>query len=72
MDLAFLLAAADGAAEHSQTPFYIVGIMLAAFAVFAAVFGIMRPDLGSAGAGAISGIGAILVVATVVTMLAVS
>ena len=73
MDLVTLLAAAEGAAEEpSQTPFLVVGGILAAFAVIAAVFGLMRPNLSSAGAGAISGIGAILVVAAAVTMLAVS
>jgi hypothetical protein len=74
MDLLTLLAAAEGAAESesAETPFYIVGSMLAGFAVIAAAIGLMRPNMGSAGAGAISGIGAILVVATMATILAIA
>ena len=75
MDLAtLLLAAAEGTAESesAQTPFYIVGILLAAFAVIAAAIGLMRPNLASGPSAALSGIGAVLVVATMVTVLVVS
>ena len=74
MDLVTLLAAAEGAAESksAETPFFIVGGLLAAFAVIAAAIGLMRPNLASGPANALSGIGAVLVVATMVTVLVVS
>ena len=75
MDLAtLLLAAAEGAAESesSETPFFIIGGLLAAFAVVAAAIGIARPNLASSVSNALAGIGTVLVVATMVTFLVVS
>lgn len=72
MDLVTLLATAAGESETSETPFFVIGGALAVFAVVASLIGIMRPNLPSSAAGALSGIGALLAVATMVTMLAVS
>jgi hypothetical protein len=69
-----LLAAAEGTAESetAETPFYIIGGLLAAFAVIAAAIGLMRPNLASGPASALAGIGAVLVAATMITVLVVS
>jgi hypothetical protein len=65
MDLVTLLAAA--AEEHrSETPFYIAGGVLAAFAVLISVLGFMRPAFptGPGGARAVMGTGVVLVAVT--------
>ena len=75
MDLLTLLATVENASAESEageTPFFIIGGLLAAFAVIAAVIGLMRPNLAEGPAKALSGIGAVLVVATMVTVLVVS
>ncbi len=75
MDLLTLLATAENAAaesESGETPFFIIGGLLAVFAVVAAAIGLMRPNLADGPARALSGIGAVLVVATMVTVLVVS
>jgi hypothetical protein len=63
MGLVTLIAAAEEGG-HSETPFFIVGLLLAAFAVVVSVAGFTRPSFpGSDGAarGVIS-LGAVLVV----------
>jgi hypothetical protein len=76
MDLVTILAeAAAGGAEHadkSETPFYLVGGALALFAIVVGVLGIKSPSLGEGPNRAIMAIGALLVVATMVTSIAVS
>jgi hypothetical protein len=76
MDLATIaLAAAEGGAEHadkSHTFFYVAGGALAAFAVIVAAIGIMRPNLPEGPNRAIMGIGAVLVVVTMVASIASS
>ena len=47
MDLSFILAAAEHAAEahkKSELPFFVAGGLLASFAVIISVFGFKRPD----------------------------
>jgi hypothetical protein len=41
---AFILAAAEGADEHSKTAFYVAGGALAAWAVLVSLIGIAKPD----------------------------
>jgi hypothetical protein len=78
MDLLTILVAAaetaEGAGheEHDATPFYIAGGALAAFAVIVGIIGIRRPSLPEGPNRAIMAIGAILVIATVATSIAVS
>jgi hypothetical protein len=63
MGLVTLIAAAEEG-HHSETPFFILGLLLAGFAVLISVVGFTRPQFpGSDGAarGVIS-IGAVLVV----------
>lgn len=61
MDLSFLLAAAEqagsaaGEAERSEVPFFIMGGLLALFAVAISVFGFKRPEF-PATAGAARGV----------------
>ena len=75
MDLVTILAAAAAGAEHAdknETPFYLVGGALAVFAIVVGVVGIKRPDLPEGPNRAFMAIGAVLVVATMVTSIAVS
>ena len=47
MDLSFILAAAEHAAEEhhkSELPFFVAGGLLATFAVIISVFGFKKPD----------------------------
>jgi len=67
MDLVTLLAAAAGE-SHNDTPFLVVGSILAAFAVLVGALGIARHTMSDALANAIMGIGALLVVGTMVTV----
>ena len=69
MDLVSILATA---AEESanDTPFLVVGGLLAVFAVLVGVFGIVRHDLSDGLANALMGIGALLVVGTMITVIA--
>jgi hypothetical protein len=65
MDLVTLLAAA--AEEHrSETPFYIAGGVLAAFAVIISIVGFVRPSFpsGNGGTRAVMGVSVLLVGAT--------
>jgi hypothetical protein len=43
--MATILAATEGAAEPSKTPFYVFGGLLAGWAVLLALIGIAKPDL---------------------------
>ncbi len=70
MDLVTILAAA-AEESHDETAFLVVGGILAAFAVLAGVLGIVRSSTMSDGlANAIMGIGALLVVGTMITVVA--
>ena len=76
--LSIFVLAQEGAAagaEHghkSETPFYLVGGALAVFAVAVGVIGIKRPDLPEGPNRAMMAVGAILVLATMITSIAVS
>ena len=69
MDLVAILAATE-AVEHNDTPFLVVGAILAVFAIVVGVFGIVRHQMTDALAKAIMGVGALLVVGTMVTVIA--
>jgi hypothetical protein len=43
--MASILAATEGAADPSKTPFYVFGGLLAGWAVLVALLGIAKPDL---------------------------
>lgn len=66
-----VLASAEGE-ETSKTAFYVAGSVLAGFAVLLSVLGMAKPDFpGSDGAArATMGVGAVLVLATLVAVLA--
>ena len=68
MDLVAILAAE--AADKNETPFLVIGGILAAFAVLVGVLGIARPSLPDSLTNAVMGIGALLVVGTMITVLA--
>jgi hypothetical protein len=76
--LSIFVLAAEGAAagaEHadkSETPFYIVGGLLAVFAIVVGITGIRQPNLGEGPNRAFMAIGALLVVAVMITSIAVS
>ena len=69
MDLVTILAAA-AEESHDETAFLVVGGILAAFGVLTGALGIVRHDLPASIANAIMGIGALLVVGTMVTVVA--
>ncbi|HEU4656922.1 MAG TPA: hypothetical protein VFR97_05335 [Capillimicrobium sp.] len=50
--LAFILASAEGAEEHSKTAFYVAGGVLAAWAVLVSLVGISRPSFPGSKAAA--------------------
>ena len=65
--MSWLVLAAEAAEEHSDhTPFYVIGAVLAVWAVVLGVAGITRPGFPSnkAGRQLVIGITALLVVAT--------
>ena len=68
MELLAILAAE--AAHKNETPFLVIGGILAAFAVIVGVLGIVRPELPEAVTNAMMGIGALLVVGTMISVLA--
>ena len=68
MDLVAILAAE--AAHKNETPFLVIGGILAAFAVIVGVLGIVRPQLPGSVTNAMMGIGALLVVGTMISVLA--
>jgi hypothetical protein len=65
MGLVTLIAAAEES-HRSETPFFVVGIALAVFAVLVSVVGFTRPDFpgSEAAARAVMAVGAVLVVLT--------
>ncbi len=69
MDLVTILAAA-AEESHNETPFLVVGGILAAFAVIVGALGLARHNMSDGMANAIMGIGALLVVGTMVTVIA--
>ena len=82
--LATILAAAEAGSEHaagaaeehhkSEAPFFIVGGLLATFAVVISVIGFKRPDFpgDATAARGIMALGATLVVATMISIIYVS
>jgi hypothetical protein len=74
MDAATLLAAASEAENHghSETPFVVVGLILAAFAVIVSVLGLKSPSLSESVTRAITGLGALLAVAAMAAMVVIS
>ena len=68
MDLVAIMAAE--AAHKNETPFLVIGGILAAFAVIVGVLGIVRPELPESVTNAMMGIGALLVVGTMISVLA--
>jgi multisubunit Na+/H+ antiporter MnhG subunit len=72
---AFLLFAAEGAADHgSKTAFYVAGLVLAGFAVLIGAIGVARPSFPGRenAAHAVIGAAAVLVVATIAAAIATS
>jgi hypothetical protein len=71
MGLLTVIAAAE---EHSETPFFIAGIVLAVFAVLISAFGFTRPQFpGTNGAArGVMGLGAVLVLLTMAMTIVVS
>jgi hypothetical protein len=67
MDLPTILAAA-AEESHDETAFLVVGSVLAAFAVLVGVLGIVRHDLPAGLTNALMGVGAVLVVGTMITV----
>lgn len=69
--LATLLTLASGEAETSKTAFYVVGSVLAGFAVLLSMLGMAKPDFPSSdgAARATMGVSAILVIAAMVTVI---
>ena len=70
MDLVTLLAAAEAGETHDETAFLVVGGLLALFAIVVGVLGIVRHTMSDALANAIMGVGALLVVGTMLTVVA--
>jgi hypothetical protein len=71
MGLLTVIAAAE---EHSETPFFIAGIVLVVFALLISVVGFTRPEFpGSGGASrGVIGLGAVLVLVTMAMTIVVS
>ena len=63
-------AATEGGHESSKTPFYLIGGILAGWAVLVAAVGIMRHETFPPSAGAKTGVMAISAVLVVATMAA--
>jgi hypothetical protein len=80
MDLAFIIAAAEHAAEaveeheKSEVPFFIAGGLWAVFAVLISVYGFKRPDFPANGAAArgVMGAGVLLAMFAVGSAIAVA
>ncbi len=69
MDLVTILAAA-AEEEHSETPFLIIGGILAVFAIAVGALGIARRNnLSDSVANALMGVGALLVAGTMISVL---
>jgi hypothetical protein len=71
MGLLTVIAAAE---EHSETPFFIAGIVLVVFALLISAVGFTRPEFpGSGGASrGVIGLGAVLVLVTMAMTIVVS
>ena len=63
-------AATEGAHETSKTPFYVIGAVLAGWAVLVAALGIMREETFPSSSGAKAGVMAISTVLVLATMAA--
>ena len=72
MDLVTILAAAAEHEEHSEALFFAVGGAFAAFAVIIGAVGVARPNWGGPAMNVVMGIGALLTVGTMVSILVVS
>ena len=68
MDLVALLAAAEAGEPHDETAFLVVGGLLALFAIVVGVLGIVRHTTSDGTAKAVMGVGALLVVGTMLTV----
>jgi hypothetical protein len=69
MELLTILAAAAAEEGHSETAFFVAGGLLAAFGVLAGALGIARHDLPERLCNALMGVGALLVVGTMVSVI---
>jgi hypothetical protein len=69
MDLVTILAA-TAEESHDETPFLVVGGILAVFAVLVGALGIVRHEMTDGLANAIIAIGTVLVVGTMITVVA--
>jgi hypothetical protein len=77
MDLTVILAAAEHVVEtpeKSEVPFFIMGSLLAVFAVAISVFGFKRPDFPTTAAAArgVMSAGVVLVLAAISTAIYVA
>lgn len=68
MELLTILAAA-AEEGHSETAFFVAGGLLAAFGVLAGALGIARHDLPERLCNAFMGVGALLVVGTMISVI---
>ena len=68
MDLVVVLATAAAEESHDETAFLVIGGLLAIFAIVVGVFGIVRHTMSDGLANAIMGIGALLVVGTMLSV----
>ena len=64
MDLTILAQAVADETDKDSTAFYVIGGLLALFAVAVGLLGIMRPNWNEGQARAVLGIGAVLVIGT--------
>ena len=74
MNLTTLIAAATEGENHghSETLFFVAGIVLAVFAVVVAVIGLRKPDLSESANRAILGLGVVLSVGAMAAMVVIS
>ncbi len=68
MDVLTILATAAEEAHGSDTPFLVVGGVLAVFAIVVGAMGIARHTMSDGFANAIMGVGTLLVVGTMVSV----
>jgi hypothetical protein len=74
MNLTTLIAAATEGENHghSETLFFVAGILLALFAVVVATIGIRKPDLPESANRAILGLGVVLALVAMASMVVIS
>ena len=72
MDLVTILAETAAHESKDSTLFYVIGGLLALFAVLVGIAGIKRPEWQDGAARAVMGVGAVLVVATVASAIIVT